>query len=351
MFFRSRGEVLLSFGESFGLTEQDTLGSKLYSNYASMTLVGRNKLIKAQILRFSMNTLKMHHSNIRKYSRYISGDILPIDTGTLHSFLLEEAENGRSFISIESCLNSLRFISNFLGYEIIENAALKNLLLFLKKLCPKKSIPKRIGFQKKHILDLKDSIREIGGNEKLSVLQRRSYALLVFCYCSLARFDCARYIKLNNLKFNADYIEVLVERSKTDQAGEGQTMYMLNLPGFNAVKLLANYVFLMDLEGDDYLFPSLKWNKIEKIWCPDARKSISYSAAYSGQKALLKKFGFDETCFSLHSARIGGTTDSFEAGMPPHLIDKRGRWKVPSTKNLYAKPSVDALVKSIKKYM
>ena len=87
---------------------------------------------------------------------------------------------------------------------------------------------------------------------------------MVFCYCSLARFDCARYIKLNNLKFNADYIEVLVERSKTDQAGEGQTMYMLNLPGFNAVKLLANYVFLMDLEGDDYLFPSLKWNKIEK---------------------------------------------------------------------------------------
>ena len=120
-----------------------------------MTLVGRNKLIKAQILRFSMNTLKMHHSNMRKYSRYISGDILPIDTGTLHSFLLEEAENGRSFISIESCLNSLRFISNFLGYEIIENAALKNLFYFSKNFVRKNLFLRELVFKRDTFLTLK----------------------------------------------------------------------------------------------------------------------------------------------------------------------------------------------------
>ena len=54
-------------------------------------------------------------------------------------------------------------------------------------------------------------------------------------------------------------------------------------------------------------------------------------------KKINKKFGLDENSFSLHSCRIGATTDSLIKGLPLHIIDKRGRWKDPAMKLVYTK--------------
>jgi len=47
----------------------------------------------------------------------------------------------------------------------------------------------------------------------------------------------------------------------------------------------------------------------------------------------------------MHSPRSGGTTDAFNAGVPPHIIDIKGRWRCESSKFAYAKPSDSRIVK------
>ena len=48
--------------------------------------------------------------------------------------------------------------------------------------------------------------------------------------------------------------------------------------------------------------------------------------------------------FGMHSPRSGGTTDAFNAGVPPHIIDIKGRWRCENSKFAYAKPSDSRIV-------
>jgi len=66
---------------------------------------------------------------------------------------------------------------------------------------------------------------------------------------------------------------------------------------------------------------------------------LSYSAAYSSFKKLLAWAGLNPDLYALHSPRSGGTTDAFNAGVPPHIIDIKGRWRSVNSKFAYAKPS------------
>ena len=70
---------------------------------------------------------------------------------------------------------------------------------------------------------------------------------------------------------------------------------------------------------------------------PVSGKQLSYVAAYKAFKNLLTVVGLDPKKYSLHSLRIGGTSDAFEASVPLHVIDKQGRWKCPKTKYRYCR--------------
>lgn len=342
-----------AFCSSFGIPSSDTLGSRLYASYSHLKLIDRNKLVQAHILRYSLNTLKLHNSNVKKYTDTCDGFVLPIDIGHLNSFLLKKAEDGKSFVTIESYLQSVKFISGFLCYDFPEDKILKNLLFFLQKFCVKNEKIKRSGFQKTHLLKLHSEIMKSGGFQKLSMLELRSFMLLLFCYCTLARFDCAKNVHLDNVHFFSNYVKCIIPKSKTDQVGDGQYVFLVNLPELNTIQLLAEYIRLFNLENVDNvsLFPPLKWDKSSKSWGPDGHKKLSYSAAHSGLKSLLKKFGMHNLQLSLHSPRIGATTDAFQAGTPAYIIDKRGRWKDKNTKYNYAKDSDEQLVKVISTYV
>ena len=343
---------MVEFFSCLGLQVSEILGSPLYKQYENMSLYNRNKLIQAQILRYSLNTLKNHVSNMKKYSDSCENDIFPVDKGKLHSFLVTKAEEGFTFITIEAYYKSIKFFSQFLGYEHLSDVSTKNLMFFLQKVCKKNKPPERKGFRKSDLETLYCNVSKNGGLLSLTTLEKRSFMIILFCYCTMARFNCLKEIRLDNLFFFKDYVKICIPKSKTDQTGKGQYVFLINLPKINVFNVFAEYIFQLRLEkyGNAYLFPSLKWDSNGKSWYP-AEKSLSYSAAYSGQKRLLKKFGFDENCFSLHSCRIGATTDSFKEGMPLHIIDKRGRWKDPTMKYVYTKETDQELVDIISKHV
>jgi hypothetical protein len=76
---------------------------------------------------------------------------------------------------------------------------------------------------------------------------------------------------------------------------------------------------------------------------PDAR--LKYPTALQCFKKLLKSCGLNEKLFGLHSPRVGGTTDSFKAGVPAHIIDIRGRSG--HTKKRYCRPPEHSWINSI----
>ena len=337
----------MCFCEKFQVPETEVFKSNLFLQYKDLSLTERNKLMKAHILRFSMNTLKKCHANFSKFAQYCNGQIFPINLGKLNGFLMTCGEDGKSFIVINDYVNSIKCMTKFLNYEFPNDTLIRPMLNFMKKFCDKKSTRLRYGYQKKDLLKLQRRITRQGGLEKLSKVRLRSYMLLVFCYCTMSRFDCASRVKLENLEFFKDYVKIKISKSKTDQSGDGQDVFLVNLPELNVVKLLANYLFIFDMGQSDVLFPPLEWEPNSKIWIPVGSRALSYSAAYSGFKSLLEHFGIESTGFSLHSPRIGATTDALQNGTPGYVIDKRGRWRDPTTKFIYAKDSEADLVNVI----
>jgi hypothetical protein len=78
-------------------------------------------------------------------------------------------------------------------------------------------------------------------------------------------------------------------------------------------------------------------------------KAISYPAAYSDFKAMLKFGGLDPKLHGLHSPRSGATTEAFHLGIEPHIIDLKGRWRSLNTKFHYLKLSHAAIVEKSRK--
>ena len=50
-----------------------------------------------------------------------------------------------------------------------------------------------------------------------------TFILLNFLYFTLARFNNLKHIRVKHLKFKKDFIEICVQKSKTDQGGLAPT--------------------------------------------------------------------------------------------------------------------------------
>ena len=166
------------------------------------------------------------------------------------------------------------------------------------------------------------------------------------------RFDCIKNVRLSNLEFTADYVRILVPKSKTDQRGDGQFVYLVSTgKNFDPYFILCTYLYdfhrLID-ESNSFLLPTFSYDSKLKTWIILPGVPLSYSAAYSAFKCLLKRCDIDSQNLSLHSMRIGGVTEDFKNNVPGHIIDKKGRWKNPGTKFIYNRSSSPDLVRHAK---
>ena len=341
-----RDSVLEKFSQGFGVTKEIVKTSPFYKEHSTLSISEQNKVVKAYILSFSLNTIKKYANASYDFFKK-SKSSLPLKKCDLNLFLINEAEKGRSYNSLENSLLAFKFISNFLSFPN-DHFSTKQIQMFLKKFC-KKTCRRRDGFQKTHLNQLWTKINEKGGYSCLTKCQLRTFVMLVFCYSTLARFDCTSNIKIEHLTFEENVFKITVPKSKTDQEGNGQRIYLLHESVNSPHRLLCDYIRIFDLDCDYFLFPPLKWDMIKKSWIPEKGKSISYSSAYVNFKKLLTDFGFTPDFLSMHSPRIGSTTDMFQAGVKGYIIDKRGRWKDPKTKFTYAKDSENHLIQKIRR--
>ena len=261
---------------------------------------------------------------------------------------------GKSSQVIEKLVNSVIFVSKFLGFYISRtDPHLKRMIKFSSKLCVTKNRQKD-GVQSSDISLIWDIIEHQGGIKTLSMCELRTFIMLIFCHRTLCRFSCAKEIKLSDIKFSNSFLEFNIKFSKTDQEGLTQTVLLPYVSGkrnpFLSVCLYINVLCCNISDPSDvYLFPPFAWNATTSSWDPKINCKVSYSAAYQSFKKFMLKFGFDPSKFGLHSGRIGGTLDMFENEIPPSIIDKQGRWRNETTKFRYFRNKKRSLAKYLQK--
>ena len=331
---------MLQVAEFLGIPREEALQSPTLQNYNDLPENISNKLCKALLLRYSVNTLSKNFSYSKKYFDFCvkhKKKCLPTKQSFIEYYLLQLSEKDHSYSSIECYLDGIKFSSSFFGFTNQFSKSLSDLRFFLKKVC-KLNKSERKGLDKEMLDKIWKKVNNSGGIKNLSALDLRTFMHINFSYHTLARYDCASQVKIGDLKFKNDHFEITIRKSKTDQAAEGQKVYLVSRNENCPMKMLCHYIQHLNVnDKNSYLFSPLKWDKAKKEWIPNSSKVLSYTAAYKNFKQFLTKFNLDPKNLSLHSMRIGSTTDCFNAKMPSHIIDQRGRWKHPDTKYRYVK--------------
>lgn len=324
-------DVLVDFCRAYYIPDELTRLSGFHQTYKHFTRSDQNSVTKAYICGYSINTLKKHLC-IRDFfcSNKVQHlyEIIP----ALNLYVIKCCEHGKPRSSLLSIIESLRFFITFLQLKALQNDTFYYLKRYVKKFA-KKASRKRLGLRQVHVDKI---IKKVENSKPLSACFYRSYVMIIFMYFTICRFDCASRIQMANIQYHNEYLDITVPKSKTDQEGNGQKIYLPHKASWSPHRLICSYLHkLGHQEETAFLFSPLKWDKVCKKWKFNPEKPISYKAAYSGFKRFLIYCDIDCKNFSLHSLRIGGTTDLFERRVPGKVIDAKGRWKNKATKHLY----------------
>lgn len=169
-----------------------------------------------------------------------------------------------------------------------------------------------------------------------SLFYLRSLGVLILGFFGFLRFSDFCNLKISDVNFGKDKVEILIHNSKTDRKRVGQKV-VFDLNSFPA-KFLKLYFRRFKFEdyrgGDFYVFMSMR--KDVKGNCLIFRdKRISYSSCSRIVKDLFEKAGVSSKFIKLHSLRIGGASEASRLGVPDFRIGLNGRWKSDSARRLY----------------
>ena len=155
---------------------------------------------------------------------------------------------------------------------------------------------------------------------------------MCFAFYAGCRWSDTVALRLSHLQFDSDGLSITIPKSKTDQLGRGETVY-IQFASHPAcpVSLIQDYIerLLYEDSQDGFLQPRISSvNGVQRgIW----NTTVSYSTALSDLKLLLTSLGYDASQFGEHSGRRGGATAASDAGVDWTDLMSHGRWKSVAT--------------------
>ena len=171
--------------------------------------------------------------------------------------------------------------------------------------------------------DVRLLLRLIGPTPSLRM--QRDVALLLTMRDLLARRSEAVALDVEDVTPASDGSgTVLIRRSKTDQAGEGEMLWL-------SPRTMVHLKAWLDLAGvaEGAIFRAI--NKADRV-----TRRLAPGAVPPIVKGLAASAGLDPSVFSGHSARVGMTQDLAAAGSELPAIMQAGRWKSPTMPARYA---------------
>lgn len=171
--------------------------------------------------------------------------------------------------------------------------------------------------------DVRVLLRVVGPSPALRLL--RDVALLLVMRDLMARRSEAVALDVENLTPSPDgSATALIRRSKTDQAGEGEVLWLSPRTMTHVGRWLEASAI-----AEGAIFRAInKAGRVGRRLAPGAVPPIV--------KALAAMAGLDPAVFSGHSARVGMTQDLAASGAELPAIMQAGRWKSPTMPARYA---------------
>ena len=145
--------------------------------------------------------------------------------------------------------------------------------------------------------------------KKKNLFNLRFAAMCVLGFYGFLRFSEIVNLRRSDLKFVDNYIELFIEKSKTDKYRQGAKVF-ISVEGKNSgIKIcLFNYFSLAGIaeESCDFIFRHII--RMRSGFKLDKKRRLTYCRAREVLLDRLTDMGLDKKLFGLHSLRSGGAT-------------------------------------------
>jgi len=245
----------------------------------------------------SLNTIRAYKSDFKDFSNFCKKNnfkSLPADPKIV-SFYITHLSSISKVSTLKRRLASISVVHKIKGFYI----DIKHPLIIENFM----GIQRKLGvFQKskKPILinELKEIIKTIESTEKNEIKKIRNKALILVGFAGGFRRSELVNIKLDDLEFTKEGLKIFIQRSKTDQSGEGMTKAIpyFKDKNFCPVVSIKNWIEIIKSKTNSLIF------------------DISDKMVAVLIKKYLQKAGFDNTKYSGHSLRSGFSTVAADHG-------------------------------------
>ncbi|QET02556.1 site-specific integrase [Cupriavidus pauculus] len=154
-------------------------------------------------------------------------------------------------------------------------------------------------------------------DQRKPIQAARDRALLLVGFAGAFRRSELVAIRCEDITEHASGLEVLIRRSKTDQAGAGRTVFIPYAKGARCpVKALRGWLELAGI-ASGWVFRSV--SRYDKV----GTAALSAQSVALIIKAAVRRTGGDPSRVSGHSLRAGYVTTAAEAGLQPYQIKEQ----------------------------
>ena len=246
-----------------GLHCEDLQQSPAFNHYSSAVAAEADLIFKSRVLAYAPATWRNCISSIREFLSFCSlRGVNPLDCtpSILNLFILYQAQNGKSYGSVESALKGISFLFKFyLVEDFTLDKSVIDVMKFVAKVSPHRS-NKKDAFGSVEIRAIWDKIDAVyKSTEKMPLVELRTFVMSVFQHKTFCRFSDVAGIKLSDILYDLDYFKVIIRYSKTDQGGLGQTVYLTKSSSLYRDPHMLMCLYLQKIGGDTgsdmYLFP------------------------------------------------------------------------------------------------
>ena len=191
--------------------------------------------------------------------------------------------------------------------------------------------------------EMLQKIVQLYGNNLSNLSDLRIACMCLVSFAGFLRFSELVNLRRSDLKFFQTHMSLYIEKSKTDQHREGNSLMIArtNLPTC-PVCMLERYLHVANIDefSSEFIFRSLIFHKSKHMYTLKGNKPISYTRAREILLDALESIGLDKSKFGLHSLISGGATAAASAGISDRLFKKHGRWATDTAKDGYVKENI-----------
>ncbi len=275
-------------------------------------------VVETLLLQRADSTSRVYVARFNAYRKFLGRMgvfmVLPIDCARVLMWLQSYVDRKCVAGTVSGLLDGVLWASEVCGYPSIRgDAKLSAFLAGVKRACP----PVRTGPKVAWSVDMLRTLFD--GQEpsfsKPCVL--RNVVMVFTAFYAMLRASELLALKRSDVGWDKGVLVMCVRRSKTDQAGKGQTVRIVRAGHkYCVVSLIERYLNGLKPCASGFLFRS---NRLSS--------PVSYANFCRIVKGIVVSMGLDPAMFSPHSLRSGGATEAARLGFTRAEIARLGRWR------------------------